>query len=87
MRQQVGRRFEKMDNYEQMMIERLWCMEAAERLDYMQRLADLAIAQIEARDREASVRTGLERKPPQPQTRAPLSPLDICEFRLAPAAI
>ena len=76
-----------MDAYESRIIEKLAEMGPTARLEYMNRLAQIALAELDARARQRSLEIRYLKSSAQPPNRRPpLSPLEICEFRLAPAS-
>jgi hypothetical protein len=76
-----------MDAYESKILEILAEMGPADRLDYMNRLAEIAMAEFDAMDRQRYLEAHFLKTSAQPQdTRPPLSPLEVGDFRLSPAS-
>ena len=76
-----------MDAYESKILGILAEMGPTERLDYMNRLAEIAMAELDAMDRQRYLETHFLKTSAQPlDTRPPLSPLEVGDFRLSPAS-
>ena len=76
-----------MNRYEQTMMDRLCSMSASDRLEYMHRLIDIAMAEIDALARQRYLEQHFVKSKEKSQNaRPPLRSLEISELRLSPAA-